>query len=240
MPVFEPPEPLSKAQKRWRWIVASIIAAASIAFATWAAVDCAHISSGYAASYSFATVFFLACLIALVGAGLMIYWRTRSTGAALLGSGIAMYLIFLGCIAVLKKLDKVAWQHEPPLQSFGPDRKASLVIYYRPGITDQQIEDFVEHKLENFPSAVHDGTDFPDFVTEYLALLPSQANGFSGSALTFRQDAHGIGVESFVAMVQSDPRVARVFRDTVPTAIHLPSPERAPTVPTGSGMTRRP
>ena len=176
--------------------------------------------------------FFLACFLALIGTGLMIYWRTRWTGAALLGSGIAIYLIFLSCVGVLKKLDRVAWQHEAPVQSFGPEQRASLVIYYRPGTTDRQIEDFVEHKLENYPSKVHDGTDLPDFVTEYLALLPSQANGFSGSAVTFRQGAHGVAVESFVAMVQSDRRVARVFRDTVPGAIRLPRAERAPTVPT--------
>jgi len=117
------------------------------------------------------------------------------------------------------------------MQHFGPDQQASLVIYYRPGTTDQQIEDFVEHKLENYPSKVHDGTDFPEFVTEYLALLPSQANGFSGGALTMKPGAHGAAVDAFVSMVQSDPRVARVFRDVVPDAIHLPKAEQAPKLP---------
>ncbi|MBB5064942.1 hypothetical protein [Granulicella mallensis] len=231
MPVFEAAVPLSKAQKRRRWIAASVIVGASIGFAIWAAIDCAHIDFGYAASYSFAMVFLLGCFFAVTGTVLMIYWRTRSTGVALLGSGIAMYLIFLGCIGFLKKFDKVTWQHEPPAQHFGPDQQASLVIYYRPGTTDQQIEDFVEHKLESYPSKVHDGTDFPDFVTEYLGLLPSQANGFSGSALTLKAGAHGAAVDSFVAMVQFDPRVARVFRDIAPDDIHLPKGERAPMRP---------
>ncbi len=228
MPVFQSTTPLTKAQRQRRWIAASVIVAASIGFSVWAAMDCARIAFGYVASYSFATVFMLGCAFVIIGTLLMIYWRTRSSGVVLFGSGIAMYLIFLGTIGVLKKFDKVAWQHEPPLQSIGPDQQACLVIYYRPDTTDRQIEDFVEHKLENYPSKVHDGTDFPDFVTEYLGLIPSQANGFTGSALTFKLGAHGAAVDSFVAMVQSDPRVARVFRDTVPSAIHLPKSEQAP------------
>jgi hypothetical protein len=113
-------------------------------------------------------------------------------------------------------------------QHFGPDQQASLIIYYRPGTTDRQIEDFVEHKLENYPSKVHDGPDYPEFVTEYRALGPSQANGFEGSALTFKPGAHGSDVDSFLAMVQSDSRVARVFRDMPPDTIHLPKAEQAP------------
>lgn len=220
------------AQKRRRWISACVIAAAGLVFATWAAIDCAHIAFGYVASYSFATVFMLGCAFAFVGVLLMIYWRTRSTGIALISTGVAMYLVFLGCIGILKKFDRVAWEHEPPLEAIGPDQQALLIVYYRPGTSEQQIEDFVEHKLENYPSKVHDGTDFPDFVTAYLGLVPSQANGFNGRALTFKPGAHGIAVESFVCMVQSDSRVSRVFRDRSPNAIHLPKVEQAPTPPT--------
>jgi hypothetical protein len=232
MPVFEAVAPLTRAQKRRRRIGASVIVVAGLGFAVWAAIDCAHIAFGYVASYSFAMVLMLSCASAFVGLMLMIYWRTRSTGAALLSTGIATYLVFLGCIGVLKKFDRVAWMHEPPAQAMGPDQQASLVIYYRPATTQQQINDFVEHKLEGYPSKVHDGTDFPEFVNEYLGLIPSQANGFDGSALTFRPGARGIAVDSFVSMVQSDPRVARTFRDTPPAAIHLPKAEQAPLSPT--------
>ncbi len=212
---------------RRRWIAAGLIVAAGLGFAVWAAINCSHIVFGYVASYTYVAVLMLGCVFAVAGLLLMIYWRTRTTGLALFGTGIATYLVFLGCIGVLKKFDKVAWVHEPPMQAFGPDQQASLIIYYRPGTTDREIEDFVEHKLEGYPSKVHDGTDFPEFVAEYTALIPSQANGFDGSALTFRPGAHGVAVDSFVAMVQSDPRVARVFRDMPPDAIHLPKAEQA-------------
>lgn len=231
MPVFSQAMPLSRPQRRRRWIAAGVIVAAGMGFAVWAAIDCAHIAFGYVASYSFAMVFMLSCGLAIIGLLLMIYWRTRSTGAALAGTGIVTYLVFLGCIGTLKKFDKVAWQHEPPMRAIGPDQRALLVIYYRPGTTDRQIEDFVEHKLENYPSKVHDGKDLPEFVTEYLALVPSQANGFDGSALTFKPGANGAAVDSFVSMVRSDPRVARIFRDMSPDSIHLPKAEQAPVSP---------
>jgi hypothetical protein len=231
MPVFESTAPLTRAQLLHRWIAASVIVAAGLGFAFWAAIDCSRIAFGYVASYSFAEVFMVGCVFVAIGLLLMIYWRTRSTGIVLLSTGVATYLVFLGCIGILKKFDKVAWVHEPPERAVGPDQQASLIIYYRPGTTDRQIEDFVEHKLEGYPSKAHDGTDLPEFVTEYLRLIPTQANGFEGSALTFRPGAHGTAVDSFVAMVQSDPRVARVFRDTPPDAIHLPKAEQAPLPP---------
>jgi hypothetical protein len=228
MPVFAASEPLTRAQLRRRWVAAIVIVVAGLGFAVWAAIDCSHIAFGYVASYSFATVFMLSSVFVIIGTLLMIYWRTRSTGVALIGTGFATYLIFFGCIGVLKKFDKVAWVHEPPPQAFGPDQQASLIIYYRPGTSEKQIEEFVAHKLEGYPSKVHDGTDLPEFVAEYISLIPSQANGFDGSALTFRSGAHGPDVDSFVAMVQSDSRVLRVFRNTAPNAIHLPKTEQAP------------
>src|SRR5579859_7921949 len=119
---------LSRPQQRRRWFAAGLIVAAGTGFAVWAAIDCARIRFGYASSYSFAMVFMLSCFLALVGLLLMIYWRTRSTGAALLGTGIVTYLVFVGCIGILKRLDKVAWQHEPPQQAIGPDQRASGLI----------------------------------------------------------------------------------------------------------------
>lgn len=231
MRVFEAGMPLSRAQRRRRWIAASVIAAAGTGFAVWAAIDCARTTFGDVASYSYAMVFIFGCVLAIIGLLLMVHWRTRSTGAAFLGTGILTYLVFLGCIGILKRFDKVAWQHEPPEQFIGPDQQASLVIYYRPGTTEQQIEDFVVHKLENYPSKVHDGSDLPDFVTDYMVLVPTQANGFDGSALTFKPGAHGAAVDSFVSMVRSDPRVSRIFRDTSPDAIRLPQAEQAPASP---------
>jgi hypothetical protein len=231
MPVFAAPLPLTRAQKRRRWIVASIIVSAGMGLSVSSAIDCSHTAFGYIASFDFGIMFEISVIVSIIGLLLLIHWRTRSSGAAIFGTGIAMYLVFIACIGTLKKFDKVAWQHEPPAQAVGPNQQASLIIYYRSGTTDRQIEDFVQHKLESNPSKAHDGRGFPDFVIEYLALSPFDANGFDGSALNFRPGAREIAVDSFVSMVKSDPRVARVFRDTSPDAIHLPKAEQAPMPP---------
>ena len=86
--------PLDRSQKRRRWIAIGVIPAAGVGFAVWAAIECAHNAFGYAASYyGFAMVFMLSCCVAFIGLLLMIYWRTRSTGAALLGSALIIYLV---------------------------------------------------------------------------------------------------------------------------------------------------
>ena len=228
MPVFDLAVPYTRPQIVRRWIVGIVIFGAGVAFAIWAALDCSRIAFGYVASYSFAFVLYISVLVVFIGLPTCIYWRTRSTGIVLVVTGFLIYGTFLATIGVLKKFDKVAWVHEPPMRRFGPDQIASLVVYYRPTTTDAQIEDFVENKLENYPSSVHDGKDFPSFMIEYSALIPSQANGYEGSALTFDTGAKGPEVESFVAMIQSDSRVLRTFRSIAPEAIHLPKAEQAP------------
>ena len=144
----------------------------------------------------------------------------------MIAAGLLMYPLFLGYIGVMKKLDRVAWMHES-IVHFGPDQSASLVIYYRPGTTDAQIEDFIENKLEQPAEPRHDGKDYPEFVDSYLRLLPSQANGYDASALTFRVNESVPEVSSYISMIQSDPRVQRVFRNVAPDSIHLPPGEQA-------------
>jgi hypothetical protein len=218
--------PYTKPQRLRRWIAAAVILAAALAFTVWAAEDCIRTQSGYVASYSYGEMLILSILICFIGILSLIYWRTRTTGAALIAAGLLMYPLFLGYIGVMKKLDRVAWMHEP-IVHFGPDQSASLVIYYRPGTTDAQIEDFIENKLEQPAAPRHDGKDFPEFVGSYSRLLTSQANGYEASSLTLRGNETAPQVLSYVSMIQSDPRVQRVFRNLAPDSIHLPPGEQA-------------
>jgi hypothetical protein len=82
--------------------------------------------------------------IALVGIGLLLLvdWRTRGIGAGLVAAGLLSCVTFYGGIAVLLRLDRAAWRHEPPPSAIGPDQTASLVIYFRHGTTEEQIKEF--------------------------------------------------------------------------------------------------
>jgi hypothetical protein len=160
--------------------------------------------------------------MALCGIGLLllIYWRTRGIGIGLVAAGLLSSMTFYGGMAVLLRLDRVAWQHEPPPFAVGPDQKATLVIYFRRGTTNQQIEEFRSSMLT--------GTAEP---SEYLRLLPSQANGYEGVALTFSKDTRREQVMRYVDKIEGDSRVEKIYRDIAPTAIP-PQPNHSPTATT--------
>ena len=201
-------------------IAVYVLAAVGIALGMWQARECAAIRFGYEATYAYAAAAFGA--IALVGIGLLllVYWRTRGIGVGLVAAGLLSCATFYGGMEVLLRLNRVAWRHEPPPVAIGPDQKASLVVYFRRGTTDEQIEEFRSSMLT--------GTTRP---SEYLRLLPSQANGHEGVALTFSMDTHSEQFSRYVEKIEHDDRVEKVYRGMAPTAIQL-LPNSSPTATT--------
>ena len=159
--------------------------------------------------------------MAVVGLVLAVYWRTRWVGFGLIAAGVLSCATFYAGIGVLLKLDRVAWKHEPPLVSFGPDQDASIVVYFCPKTTSDQIESFRETVLEEDAEPRHAGRDFPIFVGSYLRLLPSQANGHDAIALDIRKGSGNSQIAGYLNKIESDPRVAKVFTDVAPTAIRI-------------------
>ena len=160
---------------------------------------------GYAAGYAYEAAVFLGVVLCGVGLLLAIYWRTRGIGVGLVAAGLISCTSFFGGMALLLRLDRVAWRHEPSPVAIGPDQKAALVIYFRQGTTDEQIEEFKKQ--------------LPSFLSEYLQLPPSQANGHEGVALTFSEDARPEQVRRYIEKVERDRRVEKTYRDIAPTAI---------------------
>jgi len=158
----------------------------------------------------------------MLGLPLLIYWRTRWLGGGLIAAGILSYVTFYAGTAVLLKEDLVAWRHEQ-MVSIGPDQKASAVIYFRKEITQQQVEDFHSTVLMGPPLPGRDGRDYPTFVSMYLRLIPSQANGHRAIALTFLDNAPPDKVEAYLATIKADSRVETVFLNTSPNSIHADS-----------------
>jgi hypothetical protein len=209
--VFTPRRPLSLAHTRLNRIAVIGLSAVGIALGAWQAKNCTAISFGYVAGYAYATAVLLAVALCGVGLLLLISWRTRGIGAGLVAAGLLSSLTFYAGMAVLLRLDRVAWRHEPPLFLIGPDQRASLVIYFWDGITEQQVEEF--------HSSVLNDTTYHSLVTTYLRLRPSQANGHEGIAVTFRQDARPDQVAQCIEKVERDGRVQKTYRNIAPTAI---------------------
>jgi hypothetical protein len=219
MPLISPNCPPSPAHSRVNRIAVIGLSAIGIALGAWQAKNCAAIRFGYVAELGYATAVFLAIFLSGIGLLLLVYWRTRGVGAGLVAAGLLSCATFYGGMAILLRLDRVAWQHEPPLVAIGPDQKATFVIYFRRGTTDEQIEEFRSSMLTGT-------TERP----EYLRLLPSQANGHEGVALTFSKDARPEQVTGYVEKIKGDSRVEKVYRDIAPTAI--PPQPNPPTVKT--------
>ena len=219
MAVLEPDKPLSRLQRQMNMGILLLLAAAGVAFGMWEAKKCAAITFGYVADYSYVGALFLAVGPGIIGLLLLIYWRTRWFGAGLVVAGILSYAVFYGGMAVLLKEDRVAWRHEPPMVSFGPDQKASAVIYFRKGTTGQQVEDFKSSVLEVPAQPRHEGRGYPDFVRVYLRLQPRQASGHDAIALTFFDNAPPERVNAYLATIRADARVEAVLLNVAPSSI---------------------
>lgn len=223
MHVIHSGSPISASQKRFNRIVILLLPSLGALVGGWEALECSHIRFGYVASYAAAIA--LGGLALVVGLLSLIYWRTRKLGVALMGCGVLSIATFYGGIALLIKTDRVAWRHEPPMQRFGPDQSASVVIYFRHGVSDQQIEQFISDVLEEDARPRHDGRDYPAFVDSYLRLSPNQAHGFDACAITFRPESKKVETVEYVNRIIVEPRVAKVFRDVAPQKIDAPPSE---------------
>jgi len=209
MPLLRASSPPSPTHRRLNRVGVIVLSAIGIALGIWLAKDCASIRFGYVAAYAYAAAMFYSIVLCGLGLLLLVYWRTRGIGAGLVAAGLLTCATFYGGMTVLVRLDRVAWRHEPPAVAFGPDQKATVVVYFRPGTTDRQIEEFAS-SLEN---------DNQSLLRVYLRLTPSQANGHEAVALTLNEDASPEQVAQYVQRIERDRRVEKTYRDTAPIAI---------------------
>jgi len=218
MGVLRPYRPLSPPQHRLNKVVVLISVLLGFALGVEWARECALTPSAYLVGYSYAISFYAMIALTILGLILLIYWRTRWFGGGLIAVGILSYVTFLGGMAILLKEDRVAWSHEQMI-SFGPDQKASMVIYFRKGITSQEVEDFNSSILE-VPMPQAPGHGHPAFVRSYLRLAPMQANGHEAIALNFLDSVSNDKVTAYLTRIKADIRVESVFLNVAPNSIH--------------------
>jgi hypothetical protein len=221
MPILRPSGLISLSQRRFDRAIVILLAVVGMMLGAWEARECAAIVFGYVASYSYATAVFGAATAIVVAIPFLLYWRTRRFGVGLIALGVLSCVTFYASMAALAKADRVAWRHEPPPIRFGPDQKASAVVYFRKGVSDADIEQFISSVLQVDARPRHDGRDYPTFVESYLRLLPNQANGFEACAIAFRAGSEARNTDAYLAKIRADARVERVFLNTTPSEINL-------------------
>jgi hypothetical protein len=188
------------------------------ALGLWEVRECATLVSGYLASYNYLGAWLIAVLCSIFGLFLLAFRRTGWIGGGFILAGVLSCGTFYAGMAVLLKQDRVAWRHEK-MVPFGPDQKASVVIYFRKGVTRQEASDFDRDVLEE-PTRRPPGHGLPAFVGVYLRLLPSQANGHEAIALTFLSNAPIDKLNAYLAKIKADERVETVYSNASPDSIH--------------------
>jgi hypothetical protein len=224
MPLLKSDQPLSSTQRKVNKFSLISLTFLGILLGLWEAYICASTRFGYAAAYNFGAAWAFAILFCAMALPLLIYWRSRWIGIGFATIGLLSCATFYAGIGILLKADRVAWRHEPPLVHFGPDQKASIVVYFKNGTTNKEIEDFNSSTLQEPAEPRNPGRDYPQFVGEYLRLLPSQANGYEAIALSFFDGSSSDQTNAFINRIKSDKRVLKVFQNQSPASIRQVQP----------------
>lgn len=226
MPIFQPYAPPSATQKLFARTLALLGVAACCALGVWEALRCAALPENSLSGNSYIAALISAIAVALAGILLAVYWRTRTLGLVLILFGPLSYGVFLGSMAVLTKMDRVAWKHSDAVQAAAAAQQASVVIYFRKGTTSQQMEDFHTTVIQQPGQPMHPEPEDPWFLIGYLHLAPSQANGYDGAAITFRRTASSTDTAPFLARIRADRRVEKLYLNVAPSAIPPDAPSQ--------------
>ncbi|MDX6499895.1 MAG: hypothetical protein QOG23_3155 [Blastocatellia bacterium] len=106
--------------------------------------------------------------------------------------------------------------HKNEMRPIGPEVKASLVIYFKLGITDEQIEDFW-HRVLSKPDPQGRGYNHRGGVGDISRI--SSVQGHEGIALTFLSDATNEERETIMRDIKSSPLVYRVLENIAPADV---------------------
>jgi hypothetical protein len=122
----------------------------------------------------------------------------------------------LVAIAAFGLIQLACPHHQDQVRPIGPQVKASLVIYFKQSVADQQIEDFW-HEVLSTPDPEGRGYYHRDGVGDISRIYPVQ--GHEGISMTFFPDAtkeERIAVESDI---RSSPIVYKIFENVAPADI---------------------
>jgi hypothetical protein len=102
------------------------------------------------------------------------------------------------------------------MEPIGPDVKASFVIYFNSGVTQEQINDFSARVLSR-PRADGRGHYLPEGVRTFLRV--SAVSGHEAIAITFFPNATAEQRQNLISDVKASPLVYRVIESVAPSDV---------------------
>lgn len=133
---------------RRRWLALGLPILASVTFTAWAADRFATSANGYIAAYVHPLIPLGAVTLIVVGAATSILRRTRRLGIGVVLAGVVMIPSYIAAVTFLDRTGRISWRNERMVR-IGPDVRSSLVVYLKSGMTEEQINDFLDRVLSN-------------------------------------------------------------------------------------------
>lgn len=204
---------------KWKSAFAAV-ALVSISFGSYLAFKLAGEPIGYLASYTYLAILVFAgpvvFVLLLLGASLSISSRTRRFGIASATAGILIVAGYLGTFKILQKTGRVLYEHEK-MVPIGPEVKSDLVIYFKHGTTNDQINNFWNNVLST-PDRDGRGSWPKPGVGDLGAVFPA-VDGHEGVAVKFQESASQEEREQLKAAAGSSPLVFKIFENIAPADI---------------------
>jgi hypothetical protein len=129
----------------------------------------------------------------------------------------ASSLLKFAAVATFSVIHLACPFHKDESRPIGPEVKASLVIYFKRGVTNEQIEGFW-HKILSRPDPLGRGYYHRDGVGTSSRIFPS-VQGHEGVATSFFQDATNEEREEIIRAVRASPIVYKVLEDVAPADV---------------------
>ena len=130
----------------------------------------------------------------------------------------SLKLIFIGLSMLISMACWNPFERNADRVNVGPDAWSSLVVYFKVGTTEAQVESFNHNVLSELRSDGR-GENFRGGIASYLRLTPDQGNGHWGFAITFYKKATEEQRKATEESITSNELVYKVFENIAPKDI---------------------
>jgi hypothetical protein len=108
------------------------------------------------------------------------------------------------------------WPDSPKRSPVGPDVPEDMVIYFKPGTDDHQVEEFISDLIyEPETTRGRQGR----YHLSFGRLLPQQSHGYQAIAITFQSEATPEEVTRARVTFKESPIVLKIFENVAPDKI---------------------
>ena len=202
-----------------RWFAFAGVALASIGLGFTGAKILANETIGYLAGYTWFGLMVIGVPLVLslfvIGAILNYFSKTRWFGALAIMASLLIAASAFTSFKILDAFGQVRYKHEQMIP-IGPEVEASLVVYFKHGITHDQIEYFWENVL-SYPDPRGRGHAHREGVG--MVSREAAVEGHEGVAINFRGNATEAQRDQIKRDVSASPIVFRVLENVAPADV---------------------